>query len=307
MGDTYVAVVCIVYRVKKGGDESLAQSGSFTFPNRHESLVRSAIGYPVLYYRARATRQGGLYFAAAVVSGVRSHPMRDGKMIADVSEYSKLARPVSLWEGGKLHERVFNESLHKSFAIRCVREIPQAEVDAIIEDGELPSDDNENGKSDSPENTSSDVMNGLGEMEQASFASGPGFRQYEYRFRLCRLPLRMAALRIFDGTCIFTSIRQPFSSWRFEAECCHIRPLELGGPDVIQNVVLMTGTFHRLFDEGLISLEDDFRILVKDTVHPSLRRHLNKSGYATVPDGPFFRSALPFIRYHRRFVYGAPS
>lgn len=117
----------------------------------------------------------------------------------------------------------------------------------------------------------------------------------------------MLALRIYNGECIFTSSRQPLSDGRFEAECCHLQPLEHDGPDTIQNIMLMTGIFHTLFDEGLISLGDDLRILVKEAVDPKLRGLLKESGYATVPDAPLFRPALPFIRYHRRFIYGEPS
>lgn len=299
-------MVCIVFKLTKDQDEAEFPSGSFAFPKKYSRLVEAAMGHPVLYYRARVTREGGKYLAVALVMSVRDHPTLQSKLVADVSAFSPLRRAVHIYESGVTRERAFNERLNRSIMVRPVREIPCAELDAILEDSERPSVAERRGAAFGDEECERELA-GLGEAEQTVFVAPPNSREYRYRRTLCRLPLRLLALRHFDGRCIFTSSRQRFDDGSFEVECCHIQPLDPDGPDVIQNVIPITRTFHKLFDMGLISLEDDLRILTKETVDPRLRGLLNDSGYATVPNKALFRASLPFVRYHRRYIYGASS
>jgi len=47
-----------------------------------------------------------------------------------------------------------------------------------------------------------------------------------------------------------------------------------GGPDVVQNGLALSGTVHWLFDRHLISLTDDYRLLVSHNKVPSELRGL---------------------------------
>ncbi|MGO8371122.1 HNH endonuclease [Rhizobium ruizarguesonis] len=54
-------------------------------------------------------------------------------------------------------------------------------------------------------------------------------------------------------------------------------PVAEGGPDVVQNGLALSGTVHCLFDRHLISLTDDYRLLVShNKVPPDLRSLFEK-------------------------------
>jgi putative restriction endonuclease len=50
-----------------------------------------------------------------------------------------------------------------------------------------------------------------------------------------------------------------------------------GGPDVVQNGIALSGTIHWLFDRHLISLTDDYRLLVSHNQVPTELRSLFQS------------------------------
>jgi putative restriction endonuclease len=61
---------------------------------------------------------------------------------------------------------------------------------------------------------------------------------------------------------------------RSEAQAAHIWPVAEGGPDVVQNGLALSSTVHWLFDRHLISLTDDYRILVSHNKVPGELRSL---------------------------------
>ncbi len=59
-----------------------------------------------------------------------------------------------------------------------------------------------------------------------------------------------------------------------EAQAAHIWSTASGGPDVVQNGIALSATVHWLFDRHLISLTDDYWILVSHNKVPSELRTL---------------------------------
>ena len=72
-------------------------------------------------------------------------------------------------------------------------------------------------------------------------------------------------------------------------QAAHIQPVAKDGPDAVRNGIALSGTFHWLFDRGLISIADDYRILIVDKVPEQARRMINPSGMANVPNSPLYR------------------
>ena len=68
----------------------------------------------------------------------------------------------------------------------------------------------------------------------------------------------------------------------FVTEAAHIKPVEHGGPDSIQNGIALSGTAHWMFDRGLIGFDDDLGILVSRQVNDrsSIDAMINKTGRA---------------------------
>lgn len=51
-------------------------------------------------------------------------------------------------------------------------------------------------------------------------------------------------------------------------------PVAIGGPDVVQNGIALSATVHWLFDRHLISVDEDYRLIVSHNRVPSELRNL---------------------------------
>ena len=72
------------------------------------------------------------------------------------------------------------------------------------------------------------------------------------------------------------------------------------GPDSPRNGIALSRTLHWGFGHGIISLEDNGRILVAGKLLPAqLHSLLNPNGYAHLPDNPLPKPHPQFLRYHR--------
>ena len=102
----------------------------------------------------------------------------------------------------------------------------------------------------------------------------------------------MTGLRIING------------GGRPEAQAAHIRPVNHGGSDSPRNGLALSSTFHWMFDRGLLSIDDDFKILkAKGTVPPEVERLLNPSGQLIVPQDFRLQPHRQFLRYHRENIF----
>jgi len=85
---------------------------------------------------------------------------------------------------------------------------------------------------------------------------------------------RRLVCRAYDDTCAITGLRIINGGGRSEVQAAHVWPVEHGGPDTIQNGLALSGTVHWLFDRHLISLTDDYRLLVAHNRVPEPLRGL---------------------------------
>ena len=113
----------------------------------------------------------------------------------------------------------------------------------------------------------------------------------------------------YNGRCAISGLDLRNGFGRSEVQAAHIRPVKEGGPDIIINGIALSGTLHWMFDRGLISIGDDYEILVSDNKVPSdvRRRLISPTGRLTLPDDPRHHPHPDYIRFHREHVYGAAS
>ena len=93
---------------------------------------------------------------------------------------------------------------------------------------------------------------------------------------------------------------------RPEVEAAHIRPVgnDHHGPDSMRNGIALSRSIHWMFDRGLLSLDDDYTILVaKDRVPEPVHRLVNPDGRLKLPARPEFRPHPQFLRFHRKTVF----
>jgi putative restriction endonuclease len=83
----------------------------------------------------------------------------------------------------------------------------------------------------------------------------------------------------YENTCAVTGLKIINGGGRSEVQAAHIRPVSDLGPDSVRNGLALCGTVHWMFDRGLISLDDDYRILMADEKVPeTIRRMVNPGG-----------------------------
>jgi putative restriction endonuclease len=85
--------------------------------------------------------------------------------------------------------------------------------------------------------------------------------------------IRLAAFResvrsAYGQRCAITRLRITDAANRPEVQAAHIHTVEDGGPDVIPNGIALSGTIHWLFDRHLISISEDYRLLVTERLIP---------------------------------------
>lgn len=80
---------------------------------------------------------------------------------------------------------------------------------------------------------------------------------------------RRQVCEAYEDRCAVTGMRIINGGGRSEVQAAHIWGVGEGGPDVVQNGLALSGTVHWLFDRHLISLTDDYRLLVAHNRVPS--------------------------------------
>lgn len=90
-------------------------------------------------------------------------------------------------------------------------------------------------------------------------------------------------------------------------EAAHIQPYSQGGPHAVQNGLLLRSDLHILFDQGYVSVDEDFRFLVSEQLHEDY--HNGKDYYARhkkpilLPEQSAEHPAREFLVWHRMNVY----
>ncbi len=112
---------------------------------------------------------------------------------------------------------------------------------------------------------------------------------------------RRVVLRAYDQRCAITGLRLINGGGRAEVAAAHIRPVEAGGADIVNNGIALSGTAHWMFDRGLISLSDGLQILISRQANDpdSIRAFVNRSGRAFVPERRSDRPHPHFLNWHR--------
>jgi putative restriction endonuclease len=112
----------------------------------------------------------------------------------------------------------------------------------------------------------------------------------------------------YENRCAFTGLRILNGGGRPEVQAAHIQPVARSGPDALRNGLALSGTMHWMFDRGLISLDDDGRLLLaEESVPAEVRRLLRPDLHALLPEAPEARPHPQFLRFHRQKVFKGAS
>lgn len=85
---------------------------------------------------------------------------------------------------------------------------------------------------------------------------------------------RKAVLEVYGKQCAISGLKIDPIKQTLLIDACHIVPFAQTTDDTIRNGIALSPTFHRAFDNGLITIDDDYRLLV----HPKLKDYNPAAG-----------------------------
>lgn len=243
----------------------------YHFPRTYLNYVQQTVGDCIVYYEPRRSSaelssRGGRqsYFGVArVVSVIEDVDLPDHYFaIVDRTTYLDFDTPVPFQEGGEYYESALEKddgSTNKGAFGRAVRLIPDGEFDRILKSGFAPI---------------------LGE-QPSNEAILPGFFEPPAPFErpivemLVSRPFREKSFMhnvraAYSDRCAITGLRLINGGGRPEVQAAHIQPVASKGPDSVRNGLALSGTVHWMFDRGLISIGDDYKILVARIMFPKM-------------------------------------
>lgn len=301
---------------------------SYHFPRTYLNQVSAAVGDWIVYYEPRRTSgdpssSGGrqAYFAMARLDTIVADPSRDDHFYGLVSQYQDFLRPVPFAEGGTYYEgalRKTDGTTNRGAFGRAVRTMPDAEYDRILVAGfaRLLGQDAEAVVAEDRQGMPAPVVPGLTDTARAVYlarAADPEAAVEAGRRPLVEQLVRRAFRdRAFAGvvkaayadTCAITGLRIINGGGRSEVQAAHIRPVAENGPDSIRNGLALSGTVHWMFDRGLLSVDDDFRLLVaKDRLPDTVCRLLPAHGRLSTPERADLRPHPAFLKFHRESIF----
>ncbi|ODN72107.1 HNH endonuclease [Methylobrevis pamukkalensis] len=285
-------------------DDSPAER--YQFPKQYRGRVERCLGDWIVYYEPTKIAGTKGYHAVARVQSVVSDPSVPGMFVAliEPGSYLDFPTPVAFMDGDAVVETgLLNEHGRLSGrAQAAVRPLSNSDFKRIIDLG-LVED-----ASLLPRVDDVPVAAAFHE-EQAPFEfEVPRDRVASLSSRLVRDRLfRSLVLKAYDRRCAVTGLQLINGGGRAEVAAAHIRPVEANGPDILSNGLALSGTAHWMFDRGLISIDDDLKILVSRHVNDEqgVRSLINPSGRALVPPRATDRPHPRFLNWHRENCFKA--
>ncbi len=276
----------------------------YHFPKTYLRAIEAAIGDWIVYYEPRRSTgdlssRGGRqsYFGTARVVSLQEDTRLANHFYAYVDGFLPFDRVVPFREGEHYYEAGLQRAdggTSKGAFGRSVRPITDLEYDAILQAG------------------FAHVLAGEPPITRGS-ASGLGDEQATLERpiieRVVARPFRDAVFSsvvktAYGNTCAMTGLKIINGGGRSEVQAAHIRPVSDSGTDSVRNGVALCGTVHWMFDRGLLSLDDDYRILqASGKVPDTIQRLINPGGRMILPLQPDLRPHPQFLRSHREAVF----
>jgi putative restriction endonuclease len=279
----------------------------YHFPRTYLRQVEAALDDWIVYYEPRrATLELGssggrqAYFATARVERIGRDPSREDHFYAYVSDYLEFDRAVPFKDGDFYYEGGLKRSdgaTNKGAFGRAVRSISDSEYDSILKSGFVQT------LFESDLSAASEAGTNVGIEEEARPFERPIVELVVAR------PFRQAAFAAsvraaYAETCAITGLRIINGGGRAEVQAAHIRPVAAGGSDSVRNGLAQSGTIHWMFDRGLISVDDDFSILMAANRLPdAVTRLIRSDRKLAIPRRPETYPHPAHLRFHRENIF----
>ncbi len=249
----------------------------YHFPSQYKKIADQLVRDWILYREPRRNNGRQAYIATARVIRIDPDPAKPGHFYAILDEYLELDPPVPFRESDQYWETPLRAlepaGVGAYLQGRSVRLISNEDFSAIVLAGLR--------RTFSPANiTQFQRANDQLSDEVVDFIHAPiEEQQRQIEQVLLNRKVRDANFRdrvcdAYENRCAITRLRIINGGGRAEVQAAHIWSVTMGGPDVVQNGLALSGTAHWLFDRYLISLTDDWKLLVSHNKVPAELRQL---------------------------------
>lgn len=279
----------------------------YHFPKRYLGRAEKALRDWIVYYEPRrssseSSSKGGRqsYFATARLNRIEQDPCRNDHYYAFVDCYLEFDFSVPFKEDQHYYETSLRRDdghTNKGAFGQAVRIIPDYEYELILKAGfaQTLGRQLQEAESVSPDHSSLS--------EVAEISERPIIE------RVISRPFREAAFSgtikgAYHNTCAMSGLKIVNGGGRTEVQAAHIQPVAKSGPDSPRNGIALSGTVHWMFDRGLISIEDDYSILIsKGHLPDAALRLLTEDRRLILPEHDGMKPHHRYLRYHRENIY----
>ncbi|MCY4395792.1 MAG: HNH endonuclease [Rhodospirillaceae bacterium] len=280
----------------------------YHFPKQYLGRIEQVIGDLIVYYEpgrkgaSGSDRSGARsYFAVGRISRIEPSPMQDGTYYAMIEDYLDFEQRVPFREDSYYYESALRrpDGTHNTGAfINAVRLVPPNEFQNILQAGFAQAADYRQPDFGQP-------FDGIAEGDYGEPGEDRPIVERIERRRFRDQMFSRRVRRAYRERCSLTGLRLINGGGRPEVEAAHIRPVGGGhnGPDSIWNGIALCQTAHWMFDRGLVTLEDDYSIVVSPKAPGDAYRLLRPEMVAEVPAGFRERPHPNFLKYHRDNIF----
>lgn len=260
-----------------GYDDEIVRRYHFPIRRNYMDAAEAAIGDWIVYREPQRNNGRRAYIAVARVVRIEPDRSRPDHAYAIMGEYLPFDRPVPFAGAGVYWEAPLRavedpNRIGQGLQGKAMRPLADADFAAIVAAGLSDTLAPENavrlglGTDDVTQPFDYDAVPGLDQVRRVeAMLVNRKIRDANFRRQVCEA---------YEDRCAVTGLRIINGGGRSEVQAAHIWGVGEGGPDVVQNGLALSGTVHWLFDRHLISLTEDYRLLVSHNKVPAELRGL---------------------------------
>jgi putative restriction endonuclease len=248
----------------------------YDFPKRYLPHASQAVGEWVVYYQPKRGGGRSAYIGVARLREIRPNPAHQDRYLAVMEDFLPFDTLLPFQGGGGYREEPFRlvsdtRAIGRALQGKSIRPLSDSDFTAIVNDGldRTLAQDNARRVGLEPGHIDPGTRSLIDEP--------PAERKVERMLvnRTIRdAAFRGAVLDAYDSTCAVTGLRIVNGGGRAEAQAAHIVPVADKGLDIVQNGIALSATAHWLFDRHMISIGQDWSLLISHNKVPEAYQSL---------------------------------